>query len=77
MLNGISNNNVDVRKIDKTITSDSSDRFEMSVKFTAYCTLVLAFILLTIAFWECRNTSERIGTHPDPSRGIRTCLNAY
>ena len=49
MLNGISNGDFKVEDIDKTITSDSSDKFEQSVLFTAYATLVLGFILLTIA----------------------------
>ena len=49
MLNGISNNNLKIDNIDKTITSDSSDKFEKSVQFTVYATLVLGFILLTIA----------------------------
>ena len=49
MLCGVSIGNYHPEVVDQTITSEASDHFELGVKFTAYATLVLAFIILTIA----------------------------
>ena len=49
MLCGVSIGNYQPGIVDQTITSEASDPVEFGVEFTAYATLVLAFIILTIA----------------------------
>ena len=35
--------------VDQTITSEASDIFELGVEFSAYATILLAFVVITIA----------------------------
>ena len=49
MLCGVSMGSYEPEDVDQTITAEASERLESSVLFTSYATLILAFLILTIA----------------------------